>query len=32
VVLSVVVIAGLVCDIQRARVTKIDPMVLLKQQ
>ena len=31
-VLSVVVIAGLVCDIQRARATKIDPMVLLRQQ
>ena len=31
-VFSVVVIAGLVCDIQRARATKIDPMVLLRQQ
>jgi putative ABC transport system permease protein len=32
VVLSMGIIAGLVCDIQRARVTKIDPMVLLRQQ
>jgi hypothetical protein len=29
---SMGIIAGLVCDIQRARVTKIDPMVLLRQQ
>jgi predicted permease len=31
-VLSVVIIAGLVCDIQRARAVRIDPMVLLRQQ
>jgi predicted permease len=31
-VLSIVAVAMLVCDIHRARATRIDPMVLLRQQ